>query len=403
MAFLLLALFAADWPAFRGGTASAASTDAVPLTLDASTLLWKVTLPGPGSSSPVVIGNRVYVTCFTGADTPTSMTRHLLCFDRVTGKPLWKDAVAAVRDDEYRGYITEHGYASSTPVADDAGVYAFFGKSGVHAWDHAGKKRWQAEVGTGSDPKRWGSAAALVLYKDSLIVNAASESRSVRALDRITGKEQWKSAASGLSSSYSTPVVLGDELLLPVPGELWALNATNGKMRWYAAIAPDGNVSPSVAVGGGLVFATGGYTSKGTVAVRPGGKGDVTKSNVVWSIRSSSYVPSPLYYDGRLYWVDDEGMAVCVDATTGDSLYRERLPLRGSTGKAVYASLVRAGKHLYAVTRRGGVFVYPVGAKFNVEQRNPPLDDSAFNATPALAGSQVFLRSDQCLYCFQSK
>ncbi|MGL4554746.1 MAG: PQQ-binding-like beta-propeller repeat protein, partial [Gemmataceae bacterium] len=141
-----------------------------------------------------------------------------------------------------------------------------------------------------------------------------------------------------------------------------------------------------------------------TVAVRPGGKGDVTKSNVAWTISLSSYVPSPLFHEGRLHWVDDEGMATCVEAATGAAVYRERLPVRGAGGgKAVYASLVRAGAHLYAVTRRGGVFVLEAGPKFKLARRNAPLDDSAFNATPAASGGQLFLRSEKFAYCFQGK
>ncbi|MGL4550464.1 MAG: PQQ-binding-like beta-propeller repeat protein, partial [Gemmataceae bacterium] len=255
MTLLLLTLFAADWPAFRGPGAAASCDGPAPLALEDTTLRWKTPLPGPGSSSPVVSGDRVYVTCFTGADDPASLARHVLCLERATGKILWKDAVPAARDDEYRGYLAEHGYASSTPAADADGVYAFFGKSGVHAWDHAGKKLWKAEVGTRSDPKRWGSGTAVTLHRDLVVVNASSESRSVRALDRRTGKEVWKAEASGLALAFGTPVAVGDDLVLAVPGELWGLNGATGKLRWYAAIAPDGNVAPSIAAGGGMVFA----------------------------------------------------------------------------------------------------------------------------------------------------
>jgi outer membrane protein assembly factor BamB len=380
----------------------ASSDDPAPLTLNVRTLRWKTALPGAGSSSPVVFGDKVFITCFTGAE-DAAVVRHLLCLDRSTGKVLWKDAVAAGREDDYRGYLTEHGYASSTPAADADAVYAFFGKSGVHAWGHDGKKLWKADVGSRSDPKGWGSGAAVTLYKDLVIVNASSESRSLRALDRRTGKEVWKAAASGLALAFGTPVVVEDVIVLAVPGELWGLNAATGKLRWYASIAPDGNVAPSVAGGGGLVFAIGGYTGKGTVAVRPGGKGDVTRSHVVWTIRPSSYVPSPVYHDGRLHWIDDEGMAMCVEAATGRTLYRERLPIRGGSGKPVYASLVRAGGHFYAVTRRGGVFVFPVGPKFELTERNAALDDSAFNATSAVADGQLFVRSEKFLYCFHGK
>jgi outer membrane protein assembly factor BamB len=409
-------LRADDWRQFRGPGGSGVSRKSrIPDEWgDAKNLRWKAALPGPGSSSPVVIGERVFVTCYTGygasADDPgdpKNLVRHLLCLGRADGRVLWSADVPATRpEDPYRGYLTEHGYASGTPASDGTAVYVFFGKSGVLAYDLDGKRLWQTGVGTESDNRRWGSGSSPVLYKNTVIVNAASESRSVRALDKTTGKQVWKAEAEGLDLSFGTPALVElpsgrAELALAVPGELWGLNPDTGKLFWHADVRMSGNVAPSAVAHNGVVYATGGFDGRGSVAVRAGGKGDVTRSHVVWSARESSYVPSPLVADGRLHWVDDTGMAACLDAATGKVIYRERLPARGDAagGKAVYASVVLAGDKLIAVTRTAGAFVLAAGPKFRVVAANRLSDDSDFNASPAVADGELFLRSNQAIYC----
>src|SRR5947209_18539583 len=278
-------LRADDWRPFRGPGGSGVSRQGrVPDEWgDAKNLRWKAALPGPGSSSPVVVGGRVFVTCYTGYGTsaddpgdPKQLTRHLLCLSRADGRTLWSAAVPAARpEDPYRGYLTEHGYASGTPASDGEAVYVFFGKSGVLAFDLNGKRLWQTSVGTESDQRRWGSGSSPVLYKTTVIVNAASESRSVRALDKATGKQVWKAEAEGLDLSFGTPALVElpggrTELALAVPGELWGLNPDTGKLLWHAAVRMAGNVAPSAVAHDGVVYATGGFDGRGTVAVLAG-------------------------------------------------------------------------------------------------------------------------------------
>lgn len=401
---------AADWPQFRGADGAGIRADAtIPLEWGSrKNIAWKADLPGGGSSSPIIVGDRVFVTCFTGAgegSRQSSLKRHLVCLDRKTGKTLWSKSVDAVLpEDPYRGYLTEHGYASSTPASDGKSVYVFFGKSGVLAFDLAGKQLWRTSVGKESDNRGWGSGASPVLFKNLVIVNAASESRAVRALDKTTGQEVWKAEASRLDLSFGTPTLVTSkqgrtELILCVPGEVWALNPETGKLFWFASVRIEGNVSPSAVAGDGIVYVTGGFQGRGTVAIRTGGKGDVTGSHVLWSIRESSYVPSPILQDGKLYWVSEMGSALCVDAATGKTIYQEKLPLRGERGgKPVYASLVLAQDRLIAVTRTSGTFVYATGPKFKVLARNSLEDTSDFNATPALADGQLVLRSNRSVY-----
>lgn len=406
-----------DWSRFRGPQGNGVSADEnVPLEWsDTKNLRWKAELPGPGSSSPIIWKEQIFVSCYSGygdsgpkGGEMRELKRHLICFNRADGRRLWMATVDAVQpEDPYRGYLTEHGYASSTPVCDGEAVYVFFGKSGVLAFDLSGKQLWQTSVGTSSDNRGWGSASSPVLHKNLVIVNAASESRSIRALDKKTGREVWKAPGSALDLSFNTPVLVPvsedrTDLVVTVPDELWGLNPDTGKLLWHAAVPMTGNVCPSVLAQDGIVYATGGYQGKGTVAVRAGGKGDVTKTHIVWTARESSYVASPVLHDDHLYWVNEDGLAVCVDAKTGKGIYKERLPQKGDVsraGKPVYASGVLSKGRLYVPTRTAGVFVLAAQPTFEVLHHNVLSDSSDFNASPAVSGGQLFLRSNRFLYC----
>jgi len=408
---------ASDWRQFRGPNGSGiAAADAQPATTwsDSQNLKWKVALPGPGSSSPIVAGERVFITCYSGYGDGSSgasleqLQRHLLCVDRTTGKTLWDKSIAAeMPEDAYTGNLREHGYASNTPVTDGERVFAFFGKTGVVAFDFQGQQLWKVNVGRQSSNRRWGSGASPILYQNTVIVNAAEESRSILALDKHSGKEVWKAAVDSLELSFVTPVLAECaggrlDLALAVPGELWGLNPATGKLRWFAQTGITGNVSPSVVAADGVVYATGGFPRQGTIAVRAGGKGDVTQTNVLWSSQSASYVPSPVVCHGHLFFVSDQGYATCLDAKSGALIYKERLP-GVSGGKPFYASVVLANEHLYAVSRRCGTYVLPESPQFAlVAQNRLAGDDSDFNGTPAIVGRQLFLRSNRSLYCIMS-
>jgi outer membrane protein assembly factor BamB len=361
-----------------------------------------------------VVGARVFVTCYSGygdgrgTGSPETLKRHLVCLDRATGRVLWDQAVAAdLPEDSYTGYLTEHGYASSTPVSDGERVYVFFGKTGALAFDLEGRQLWKVNLGKESGNRRWGSGASPVLHKNLLIVNASEESRTVRALDTATGREVWKAEGGTLELCYSTPTVVsaasGEELLLAVPGELWGMNPDTGKLRWFASTGIGGNVSPSVVAADGVAFVTGGFPRLAAAAVRLGGKGDVTQTHVLWTGQNASYVPSPVIAGGRLFVATDTGFALCLDAKDGRQVFKERLPgaaASGRGGKPFYASAVLADGHVYAVSRRNGTFVFAAQPEFKlVAQNSLAGDDSDFNATPAIAGGQLFLRSNRQLYC----
>lgn len=411
---------ASDWPQFRGPGGNGIATDArVPTTWsDTTNLQWKTALPGRGSSSPIVSGESVFVTCYSGygegeeGGNPEKLVRHLLCLERKTGKIVWDRTVPAdLPEDPYRGFLTEHGYASSTPATDGKNIYVFFGKSGALAFNLTGKQLWKVDMGKQSSNRRWGSAASPLLYKNLVIINASEESRSIRALEAATGKEIWKVERDGLELSYSTPTLLDSgggrtDLLVGMPNLLLALEPDTGRIRWQADTGLPGNLSTSPVATDDLVFLTGGFPKMGSIALRGAGRGCATPAEVLWTSDTASYVPTPVVHDGNLYFVSDQGFAICMEARTGKVLHKECLPGISPTArgaKPVYASPVLVGSRLFAVSRRKGAFVLDATPQMSLVSQNSFVgDDSDFNATPAVSGNQIFLRSNRFIYCIKN-
>ena len=397
-------LLSADWPRFRGPAGDGISSDAkVPTQWgDKNNLNWKLKLPGKGFSSPIVVGDYVFVTCYSDAEGDlNNLKRHLLCVHRHQGDVVWSKVVpSTARENRGPGFGTKHGYASHTPVSDGERVYVLFGNSGVLAFDMKGKELWKQDVGKES-ASMFGSAASPILYKDQLIVTASAESESIRALDKMTGKELWKSEGASLSRSYCTPIISKnksgeDELVISVPFEIWSLNPDNGKLNWYAETKVDTNSCPSLITQDGIVYAVGGRGG-GRAAIRLGGKGDVTKSNVLWSTNGGSYVPSPVLHKGHLFWVNDRGIAICVDAKTGKEVAKKRI------GGQFYASAVLIKDKIFAVSRFSGTYVLEATPTLTQVAHNELSDESDFSASPAVSDGQLILRSDEYLYCVEAK
>jgi len=429
-----LPLAASDWPQFRGPNRDGISTDAnVPLKWsETENMKWKLDLPGPGASSPIVSGGKVIVTCFSGNTRDgdvSGLVRHVVCVDKATGKKLWqKDYPAPHPDDPASGMIMEHGYTSNTPATDGEHLYVHWGKGGVVALDLEGKELWKADTGSESNRMRWGSAGSVLLWKDLVIVNAADESQALIAFDKNTGKQVWKQAASALEMAFSSPRIFKqsdgrEDLLFAAAGELWGMNPQTGKLRWYAVHGLNGNVAPDPVVVGDVVCIFGGYPQTGRVAVKAGVNGEASESNVVWRDNNSSYVPTPVLHDGKLYVINDQGFAWCADAKTGDMVYRERAiePSAGGAdsgagrgpggppgggggrrggGKPFYASPLVIGDMIIAVSRKQGTFVYPAKPQFEKPAVNVIAGDTTdFNASPAVSDGCLYLRSNQALYC----
>ena len=408
VAIILLVTFASsslaeqNWPRFRGPDGRATSHDSnPPLKWDEKTnVRWRSPI-SRGSSSPIVWGDRVFVTSYSGDGRDVVRTLH--CFDRKNGSVVWEFKVENDgREDELRGFISEHGYASNTPVTDGKHVYAFFGKMGVYAIDFAtGKQKWHATVGKESSNRQWGSGASPVLYNDLLIVNAADESQAILAFDKSNGSVKWKAEAAMLELTYNTPTVVPkhNEVVVAAPGELWALRLDTGKLKWYAETNLTGNVSPTPTLDGETVYIFGGYQSSGSHAFPVGGSKDMTDKEI-WNARNTSYVATPLLHDGHFYWIDDRGMAYCSQAKDGANVYRKRVTALSSGGRPVYASPVLAGDRIYVVSRYDGTLVLPAKPKFEVIEQNKFSDDeSDASGTPAVVGDELFLRTGKYVYC----
>jgi outer membrane protein assembly factor BamB len=446
----LSSLSAADWPGFRGNNGGTAADDDLPVKWTKDNFLWKVKLPGPGTSSPITTGDKLIVTCYTGygtqitkgmggfggggfgkggfgkggfgkggfgkggfgkggANDPAQKNLKLmvLCLDRHKGTVLWqKEVEPKLPEVSFTGFMREHGYASSTPVTDGERVYAFFGKTGVVAFDLEGKQLWQAGVGKGTN--MWGSGASPVLHKNLVIVNAAIESEALVALDRMTGKEVWR--ARGVGTCWSSPVVAETkdgkhEVVVNMPGKVVGYDPQTGEKLWtctgigsaggfgYTASTPVARDGVVYVIGGG------GPSVRATaLAIKAGGRGDVTKTHLLWKRNSGTSMASPVLVGDHLCWV--AGTATSLKAADGKVAYQERL----YSDRNEYVSAVAAGGKIFALTRTEGLYVLAGGDKFERLAHNEFAGDSSiFNASPAISGGRLYVRSNAYLYCIGNK
>jgi outer membrane protein assembly factor BamB len=396
-----------DWPQFRGpGALGRSDVSGIPTTWsDESNIAWKTALPGPGASSPIILGNRVFLTCFTGykasSGEPGEMSalkRHVLCLNLSDGKIVWDTPIPAELPEQER-IREDHGYASSTPVTDGERVYVFFGKSGVFAFDLNGKQLWKADVG--SKLNGWGSATSPVLYKDLLLVNASVESEALVALDKKTGKEVWR--AGGVNESWHAPVLATApngkvEVVIAMMKKVLGFDPENGKALWNCDTGISWYMCPTPLVQDGIVYAVGGRTPNGALAIRVGGRGDVTESHRLWKVNKGTNVPSPILHDGHLYFAHENlGVVYCLNAKTGDTVYEERLS--PSPGQ-IYASPVLAGGNIYYTGRSGRTVIVAAQPTLKVVgEATLENNRGVFNASAAIAGKRLLIRSNKYLYC----
>lgn len=395
---------AETWSSFRGPTGmGASSAKGLPVEWGADqNIAWKTKMPGPGASSPIVWGDRIYITCYTGFFIPDEpggsqedLRRHLIALRRTDGEILWDTPVAAKLPEEDR--IRDHGFAASTPAADADHVYVFYGKTGVIAFTHEGKQVWQTDVG--SRTHNWGSAASPVLYKNLVLINASVESETLYALDRKTGEVQW--SAKGIREAWNTPVIVESdagrqELIVATQGKVLAFNPDTGEPLWSCNTDIGWYMVPSVVASKGIVYCLGGRSGTAALAVRCGGSGDVTDSHRLWTSIKGSNVSSPVVLGEHLYWMHEQrGVAYCAKVGSGEVLYEERLP----RASQVYASAVLADGRVYYLTREGRTFVLAAKPTFEQLAVNDLGDRSMFNASPVVDGERLLIRSDKFLYC----
>ncbi len=393
----------ASWTRFRGpGGRGVVQANLPTHWSNTKNLAWQLDLPGKGSSSPVVWGNRIFLTAFTGygleIESPGNrgdLKLHLLCIDLPSGQLVWDCRIdPSPSEQELTKRVAEHGYASPTPCVDDDAVYASFGPSGVVAVSHDGKLLWRQDTGT--ETAGFGAAASPILHEDLVIQNASIESGKMFGIEKSTGQIRW--TFDGIPKAWTTPtlVKLDDgqtELIVNRKDAIVGFDPATGEQLWICDAIPD-YVVPCVIEHGGLLYCSGGRSNM-TFVVRPGGRGDVSQSHLVWEKSLGANVTSPILVNGHLFWSHDKSIALCLRASDGELMFRERMPTRSR----VYGSIVSDGKHLFLTTRDAGVLVLDASPDYREIATNQLGDDNeVFNATPAIAGDAMLLRSDRRLY-----
>lgn len=391
---------AAPWPRFRGPNGSGICEDkGVPIRFGANEhLLWKTPLPGSGNGSPVVWEDRVFVqtAAADGSD------RRLICLSTQTGKVLWEQRAKGGPAHTHR----KNTLASGTPAVDGKRVcVVFWDGSGlsVHAYDLDGKELWKHPLGT--FVSQHGAGHSPILHDDRVVVvNDQDGSARVIVLDARNGDVLWQADRPAFRACYSTPVVLekpgGDvELIVASTAGLTGYNLRDGsenwRWTWTFARSPLRTVGSPV-LGQGMIFATSGDGGgdRHAVALRLGGKGDVTSSALVWESRKLfSYVPTVLVAGEHLYFVNDNGIAACFVAATGENRWTQRI------GGNVSASPILVNGHIYAATEEGDVVVFAADPKEYREAARNVLGEPII-ATPAAADNRLYIRAQRHLYCF---
>jgi outer membrane protein assembly factor BamB len=388
---------AEDWPGWRGPRADGTVADTgYPLKWTATeNVKWKLELPGTGHASPVVSRGRVFVSGCVEA----KKTRVLSCADRATGKLLWDKSVVVSELEKKHG---ENSWASSTPAADGERVYVTFldaPQLRVYCFDYDGKLLW--EKNPGQFYSQHGFCSPPVLYKDLLIVNAdqdapAGQRAYIVAFDKRTGEEKWRIDRPNRLRSYCPPVVVDaagkKQMVLTGSKCVASYDPETGKPFWLID-GPTEQFVSSMVMYDGVLLLTAGFPDHWVMAIKPDGTGNVTKTHVLWSKKNEGgYVPSPVAHDGKLFLVDDQGVASCWDVKTGKQFWKERL-----SGKGHHASAVVADGRIYLTADDGTTFVLKAADEFEVLAKNP-LGERCF-ASPAFSDGEIFIRGAKHLWC----
>ena len=404
-----------SWPQFRGPNSSGLGGGKPPVEFGPDkNVRWK-TAVGPGLSSPIIWEGRIFLTEFD----PDKKQLATLCIDRSTGKILWRRAVSPEQIEKVHEISSPAG---STPVTDGERVYVYFGSYGLLCYDLSGNLKWERRFPMPENP--YGAVASPILVGELLVLNHQGKDAYLLAVNRRNGQTVWKTDRSMFQYGWSTPVhwrhdgideivVLGGDFK---PNQrLMAYNLADGAERWWVGgLPPCGKSTP--VIGGGLLFFAApdiileeaaerrnpqraaqiyANNSANVIAVRPGGKGEVSQTNVAWSERKGvPGVPSPLYYNGRLYTFLNGGIVFSRVAKTGELVYSGRLGAPGF----YYSSPVAADNKIYIASEEGVVVVLDAGEQLKVLATNK-LDGSIL-ATPALAQGNIYVRTENSLYAF---
>ncbi len=410
-----------NWHQWRGPENNGVSRTADPPVewSEEKNVAWKIEIGGHGTSSPIVWGNKVFVTTAVNTekvdpslpkpeDQPervfgikhpnTSYQMTVLCIDKSTGKELWRDVARTLVPHE--GHHRDASFASASPFCDDKRIYCWFGSGGLFAYSHDGKKLWERDLGRAKMGASLGEGSSPVVHDGKIVIVRDHAGQStIEVLDANSGKPIWKKDRDE-GNAWATPAIAKHngvtQVITCASNKVRSYNLKTGEIIWETK-GLTGNCTPCPIVDDEVVYCMSGYEGYSLLAIPITGKGDVTDS-VLWKVnRGTPYVPSPIFYDGLLYFTQsNQNIMTCVDVKDGSRVIeRDRLPGLGG----VYSSPVGAAGRIYMTDRKGTILVLARGRETKVLATNE-LDDN-FHASPALAGKQLFLRGMRFLYCLE--
>jgi len=415
-----------DWPQWRGVSGNGVSTESgLPVRWSKDDVAWKTPLTGLGVSSPIVWRDRVFVTSQIGmgelrpgshptlargpeaasekplgkgaTSTAAKQTIFLVeAFSRNDGRRLWEYRIPA--EAPLIPVHQKHNLASPSPVTDGELVYAWYGNGQLVALSLDGKLAWQRHLGKENSPFEieWGHGSSPTIYRDSLILLCDHIPVSyLLAVDKKTGKDKWRVDRGKGVRSYSTPAVVrgpsGDELIVNASERIDAYDPATGKHLWYTG-EPNRFPIPVPTAENGILYASRGYRSGPFMAIRLGGKGDITSTHVQWLVPTGApYISSLVLYQGLIYMANDAGVASCFDAKTGEKVWQAR------TEGIFSASPVAGDGKVYLVSETGEIIVLKAGREYVVLAKNDL--GERLVASPAISGGQLFLRTDGYIFC----
>ncbi|HEY0548935.1 MAG TPA: PQQ-binding-like beta-propeller repeat protein [Verrucomicrobiae bacterium] len=406
-----LPLAAANWPAWRYDGTGISPERNVPIKWSKTeNVRWRTPLPEPGNSSPVIWEEKIFVT------QPLDTKRELLCLDRKDGKILWRAGAS------YEGKDPTHEtnpYASATPVTDGERVIAWFGSAEIVACDMNGKQLWRRDLG--KQEHEWGYGSSPIIYEDLCILHFGPGPRAfLIALNKKTGDKVWQVDLPEIDppvrhdgfagkkgqplGSWSTPLIVRagnrTDIVLSIIGELRGFDPKTGKEIWKSdGLNPLVYTSP--VAGEGIIVGTGGFAG-GTVAVKAGGVGDMSKDRL-WHVQKEkkNRLSTGVVSKGHVFLCNMDGMAQCFELATGKDKWLERLKPSGAKGE-IWGSTVLVSDNIYVINQSGDTFVFKANPeKFELVSTNPLNEPS--NSTPAISNGEVFIRTHRALWCISEK